>query len=716
LQNNAGNAILSNPVTPVTHTFATAVYHPSIVRTALVVRVTNTGRLASGPMNIEVTGTNGTAADAFEITAPAPATAAVPLTEMSFASLARGTNRTFSIRPKAGLGVGTHTATVTITSEIGAKESFNISFTVSKAPGVALRAAPLAATRTLAPDGLTASLTVTNRAALEPADTPATANPDGQKVEYAITTNTATVMTPALDASLTWDEFSSGDVVFDGLRPHTNYFIWARTVESDNYLTGAANNSSIRRSAAIQTSPSPNGINHGVTTGLHTFAAAAHNYAARPVQTVTITNVSSVTPGNPVRNATGTLDISIVNVGDHSTPNTNFEIVSPVGGKLPPIAGGGTATFTVRPVQGLAVGTYTATVLIRDEAGNAATDPSRTASYDVAFTVTKAAGSTVSNAPVAKEVTATTIEVHPVTVTGLNPGGQVVEYAITTTTAAPAASAIAAWDTNPKFENLNPLTVYYVHARTRDNTNNNAGAILRSGIIQTDTPDFGVSHGRTGAAPHLHTFPAAAHGYAAPAALAVTISNIGKNDTGALDVRFVNTLPTDRAISFVVSTGNTLPGIPIHNSRNITVRPVTGLDAGIHTATLLISGGTGADAFEASFRVSFTVNRVAGVGAVLSGVPTILSRTQNQITMNTLTIPVNFSNQEIEYAITTNNAATMTAAIDATLVWETFDGVPVAFDGLAPSTVYYVWARARATPNHNAGAALRSTPMQTAAS
>jgi hypothetical protein len=725
LQNNAGNAILSNPETPVTHTFAAATYHPTSVRTPLVVRVTNTGRLDSGVMNVHIASANphGTPIDAFEITAPAPASASSPLTSVSLEPLARGANRTFNIRPKAGLDAGTYEATVTVTGMTSV--SFNVSFTVTKAAGVALRAVPTVALddREVQWTG-EASLLIRSTTLIGIAPLPAN-NFGNQDMEIAVTTNPATAMTPALDASLDWqqvpiwmgDPALIGEYGFYDLRPNTNYFIWIRSEANNNCHAGPA-----RRSSAILTPSPEHGINHNIATGLITFASAPFNYTVRPVQTVRITNVSNIT--NPIsfyRNSTGPLNIEIVD--ENGVPSTDFEIVSPAGGKLPPIAGSGFADITVRPVQGLEGGTHSATVVVWDTAG-VPFDPnpfplSRKASFDVSFTVTRAAGSAVSNAPVAKAVTATSIEVHPVPVTGQNLGKQVVEYAITTTTAAPAANA---WVEFPPgedivFENRNPLTVYYVHARTQANDNNNAGAILRSGIIQTDTPDYAVSHGRTGAAPHLHTFTAAAHGYAAPATLAVTISNIGKKDTGDLKVEFISTQATDRPGSFVVSTGDELPGIPIHNSRSITVRPVTGLDAGVHTATLRISGSSGPepeDVFEASFRVTFTVNRVAGAGAVLSGAPTIRDRSYNEIMMNTLTIPINFSNQQIEYAITTNNAATLSAAIDASLDWKTFGSGSVEFDGLVPGTVYYVWARARATANHNAGVALRSAPMQTA--
>jgi len=200
-------------------------------------------------------------------------------------------------------------------------------------------------------------------------------------------------------------------------------------------------------------------------TGTYTFSAASFGYATRPALLVTVNNVG--------KQPTGTLTITIT--GDNAS---DFELLS--ADTLTSIPVNGNSTFTIRPKTGLPGGTYNATVTVSGGAGMVER------SFDVKFTVNRAAGSAVSGAPIVTARTYDTITIDPVSVTGFNPGGQVVQYAIGTTTSTPAASA---WQSGTEFTGLNPLTTYYVFARTAQNNNNNAGAVQRSlPITTTATP------------------------------------------------------------------------------------------------------------------------------------------------------------------------------------------------------------------------------------
>jgi len=421
-----------------THTFPAAGFNYG-ARSAASVTVRNVGtaKSATGALSISLTGPN---ANAFEIVSPATGT---------LTSITSNNTRNFTVRPKQGLAVGTYNATVTVSGNNGISESFNVSFTVTKANGAAVSNVPVVRTAT------------SNSIAVNPVTVPT--NPGLQKVEYAI--STSTLATPeALDA-LTWQSGTT----FPGLNPSTTYYIFARTAEQGNYLTGAA-----RRSAAIRT----NSPEFGITlnrTGEQVFPSAPLGYGTRPAWLVTTTNAG--------RAATGELIITIT-----GTNADKFEIVSPsvappeTEHKLSSIAINGNRTFTIRPKTGSALGTYTATVTVSGVGNPEGTATPFTASFEVSFTVTKAAGAAVSVAPTAAIRNPTSITINPVTIP-TNPGSQEIQYAISRTTTAPTNAA--AWQSSPTFEGLHPSTTYYIFARTAENTTHLAGTALRSGLIHT---------------------------------------------------------------------------------------------------------------------------------------------------------------------------------------------------------------------------------------
>ncbi|MCL2719355.1 MAG: carbohydrate-binding domain-containing protein [Lachnospiraceae bacterium] len=95
-----------------------------------------------------------------------------------------------------------------------------------------------------------------------------------------------------------------------------------------------------------------------------------------------------------------------------------------------------------------------------------------------------------------------------------------------------------------------------------------------------------------------------------------------------------------------------------------------------------------------------------GTGAAISGLPAAASVNYNSITVNALTIPVNPSNQVVQYAISTESGAIPSAG------WQT---TPV-FTGLTERTTYYVYARSMENANRFAGVVQVSAGITTLSS
>ncbi|MCL2763842.1 MAG: choice-of-anchor D domain-containing protein [Treponema sp.] len=131
-------------------------------------------------------------------------------------NLASGDNSSFSVQPESGLNAGVYTATVTVTYDIYEKTETTVSFLVEKASGAAVNNAPVIF-------GLPAlgSITVNN--------VQITANPGNQNTEYAIS-----AFNNADPASLNWQSATT----FTGLFTATDYFIYARSAENNNYFAG----------------------------------------------------------------------------------------------------------------------------------------------------------------------------------------------------------------------------------------------------------------------------------------------------------------------------------------------------------------------------------------------------------------------------------------------------------------------------------------------
>ncbi len=175
---------------------------------------------------------------------------------------------------------------------------------------------------------------------------------------------------------------------------------------------------------------------------------------------------------------TGTYYALIENTGNRATGNLQFTL----SGEHPEafefsenernIFHGGEYTLAVKPVVGLSVGTYRATVTVSG-------DHDLSKSFYIVFIVKRASGSAVS-IPVLASRDSSSIRVKQVTLSKNT--GQDIEYAIDTN-----ADAIAnklTWQSDTAFTGLVIGTPYYVYARSVADENCSAGKAERSAKIQ----------------------------------------------------------------------------------------------------------------------------------------------------------------------------------------------------------------------------------------
>jgi len=621
------------------------------------ITVNNTGSKKIDELAISITGVD---AGSFEIVTTQGNDAGA---QPKLFNIEAGTNTTFTVRPVAGLSVKTYNATVTVSDGEAVTRSFNVRFQVTRATSAAAVSKPVV-------DEAGDTNIIMEPAVLTPVTT-------GQEVEYAITTNAAT----RLPANLIWRTFGydlDDDPIpaeFTGLQPATDYYVWARAVANlPNVAAGTA-----VRSDKITTSAPEEALRLSIT-GPHTFPRAAFNYRQQGMLNVTVTNVGSE------GKTTDALTIDIVKI---SGADDAFEFVPTTTVPSPPaikaLGAGESVSFSIRPALRNPGGTHTATITVTD-------GDDLEASFTVSFTVNRIRGSAVRAVPRATAANITNSSITVEAVEASTPAnGQDVEYAISQGTGTPTSG----WQASPAFTGLDPLTTYYVFARTAQSDSFDAGAVRRSGAIRTLAPAQGISINRA----NVQTFRAANWGYAAQAPLSVTITNIGAE--AAADVTVTITPHGDTPANAFVVSNNAWDSIPIGGNRNFTIWPRTGLPGGPHRATVTVSGGPGMT--ERSFEVRFTVNRVAG--AAVSGAPVALSSTLSSITVAPVTIiGAAFGNEQVvEYAVSTTNRAPITGWVETNEI-----------TGLDPSTQYFVFARSKQNLSHNAGIVQRSLPIQTA--
>ena len=646
-------------------------------RAAETITIRNTGSfiIRAGYLNISLSGDDS---DKFTLSA---------LTNEN--NIPVGGNRPFTIRPVTDLTAGTYIATVTVSGEeVAASQSFYIAFTVNKRTGAALRADPAVNTASRAPT----KLTVSNVTSIVP-----NSNPGAQTMQYAITTSSSASM----PSTLVWKNFAEGETVsFDGLRPSTRYYIWARTAANENCNAGTA-----RRSAEIRT-PAPVQAISLNRSGTQRISAAQLGYTAPASLSVRVNSIGTA--------ASGDLKIELSGLNPDSFELSGAALLAD--DKLESIAKNNNTAFTIRPVTGLAAGTYTATVKVSGTDGSEAAEQS----FIVSFTVNRNPGTPLSStqiprlSPEAGSLTHESITVTP-PVPSPSSTDQELQYAITASTSSTAPTG--GWQDSPVFDELDAATNYRVWARFAQNDSYDAGTARRSAEIRTQAKEYQVTLSTKG-----HTFASSAKfGANPPKALTVTVNNKGQSPSGELTA----TLSGSGAEYFTLggnalSKDNKLLSIAGHSegrggSRTFTVRPKTNVPVSDepYTATVTVSGGEGANAFEIDFDVSFSV-RGPGTGAKLRAAPRA-ARTDTSITVtNHLNqFPINHpgAQSEVQYAITTSSSSKMPSG----LVWRTFPegDEDIIFENLRSNTNYYIWARTVANKNCNAGTARRSSAIKT---
>jgi hypothetical protein len=329
-----------------THTFSNREVGYTSLPTAREVTVTNTSTVATGALTVALSGTN---ASSFTLSA----------TSLASITSANGT-RTFTVVPRTGLAAGTYTATVTVSGTGLTSRTFNVSFTVT----------PVTAVPSI-------SLSHSQHA-FSDREVGYTSLPTARVITV---TNTGTVATGALTVAIsgntsafTVSVTSLSSIAVAGTReftivPRTGLSVGTYTATvtvSGTNITARSVVVSFTVTAATVTpsiSVSPSTITFSAAVGYSGSAEAQ-------TQTITVTNTSTV--------VTPTISISLT----AGSANFTLHDTSSFG----TLAAGANRTFRLRPVSGLAAGTYNATITV---SGTGMT--SRTVS--VAFTVTSGGSS-----------------------------------------------------------------------------------------------------------------------------------------------------------------------------------------------------------------------------------------------------------------------------------------------------------------------------------
>ena len=279
--------------------------------------------------------------------------------------------------------------------------------------------------------------------------------------------------------------------------------------------------------------------------------------------------------------------------------------------------------------------------------------------YTVAGTITKANGAAVNGTPTMASKTANSITINALTLTA-NTGNQTEEYAIATTTTVPSIG----WQAGLTFSGLTANTGYYVFARSKENANYNAGTVKTSAQITTDLMPNTIA-------------------FAAPL-------NESKVYGSAFTKALSNTGSGTGAITYVSSNTSVAT---VNNSGAVTILKV---------GTTTITATKAADTTYAQATTFYTLTIEKATGGTVSA-PTKASATSTSITINAVAAPS--TGQTVEYARASNSAV-------PSIGWQ--DGL--TFSGLTANTNYYIFARAKANDNYNAGAAVSAQIKTDAAS
>jgi hypothetical protein len=621
------------------------------------------GSIATGPVTVELSGFDRSA---FELVLGDNPAIAGPLTVPSIAE--SGETAKFTVKPAAGLTVGTYTATVTVTAGAGGvARSFNVSFTVTRAATGPALTGPLAL-----------NTATHNRITVNPLTSP------NQAVQYAISEGTGTT-----EPTAGWQ----GSTVFTGLKPDTDYVVFARVASDTNSGAGPAITLVTKTSAEIYSIM----LNRA---SLQIFGPVQSRYdPILPIIVLVTNNGSEPTGGLTV--ALSGPDSASFTLSENALPSLTVDGVDSA------------QSFDVGPKDGLPGGIHNATVTV--SGGNGISE-----SFDVRFTVNRRDGVAVTAANnwgafgLTPQAANAAVVVNGVSVVnppvGVEPDG--VEYAIRL--GSNAVAPTHGWQSENTLTHdvdgvlLRPNTSYRVFARMAGTGDYLPGS-AQSRTVTTARVTVGIEINR-----ETMDFAARAFNAAVPA---------------ALNVRVVNNSATTQNISLTVAEHCLVDGcndtacfklpeaadITSGGNRNFAVQPVRGAVFGSHSAKIKVGNAS----IEEFFTVSFDVNRL-GTGAtilplVLTGANAVtIERTANSVTLNGVRITPNLpgGQDKVEFAIRAGTAGATPGDgwwVEGVLNQEgTFDITfeeDVNGNRLHPDTNYRVFARTEANVNCNAGTA-----------
>lgn len=307
-----------------------------------------------------------------------------------------------------------------------------------------------------------------------------------------------------------------------------------------------------------------------------------------------------VTITNAGNQPTGALDISI-------SPATAFGVRLAGAAQnsitMPSIPFGAASSFMVTFQEGLAVGVHTATITITGSNGISET-------VSVSFTVMQLETWDISLSTTGTHTFPSAYVGYapqpPHTVTVTNTGNQ--PTGVLSVALSDASSFTLSAVALPSLDNIfnvsttftiQPNTSLAVGIHTATVTVTGGNGISQSFVISFEvmpTPEFGIALNPAVS----YAFPSLEVGYiASPAALSVTVSNVGNQPTGDLTVE----LSGMHIYSFAINT-SAISSINVSGSAIFTVQPILGLPEDTHTATIIVSGDNG---ISASLNVSFEV-------------------------------------------------------------------------------------------------------------
>ena len=303
-----------------TFTSLTAGY-PNSTQETKPLTITNTG---TGNLSNVAVGLSGPNAGSFEITQPIAT------------SLPSAGNTTFTVKAKDGLAAGTYTATVTVSATNLTPVTFTVTQVVNAAPTYTI--------------GAIGDQTFTSLTAGYPNST--------QETKPLTITNTGTGNLSNVAVGLSGPNASSFEItqpLVTGLPSASNTTF---TVKAKDGLAAGTYTATVTVSATNLTpvtftvtqvvNAAPTYTIDAIGNQSYTALTTGYMNGTQETKTLTITN-------------TGTGNLTNVGVALSGTNASDFDITQPIATSLP---SPGSTTFTVKAKDGLATGTYTATVTV----------------------------------------------------------------------------------------------------------------------------------------------------------------------------------------------------------------------------------------------------------------------------------------------------------------------------------------------------------------